>query len=213
MSDIPGNYFDAYKGSDPFLFTSYAHKDSEIVYSIINSLHDMGYNIWYDAPGYVIETSSKAGEPIDLSVNDRVVAKGKVVVIDESFGVRIIEIFKEKFKQIISGKNPIEIASDSHNTLNNAEPKHNEAPNIKSNIEQILDVPMAVTIEIGKTVKSIKDILEFAPGSILELDRLAGEPVDILANNKYCAKGEVVVVDEYFGVRITEIVHLPALKD
>ncbi len=405
MNNIPGNYFDTYKGTDPYLFISYAHKDSEIVYPIINSLHDWGYNIWYDegidpgnewpdeianalekctffivfisnnsvnsknvldeinfaldekkpflaihiqetkvpaglrlrtgstqaimkyrmenglflkkltkvidgkglraivqtepqalsldgeeladkvnpppisdvkpkraesgslepgrnqegsidvqpkelpekiqnkksidtvlevrlavkaildktvlpireilnySPGYVIQTGRKAGEPIDISVNERVIAKGEIVVIDESFGVRITEIFKEKFKQNISEKDPVEIASDSHNTLNKAEPKHHEAPEIKSNIELILDVPMVVTIEIGKTIKYIKDILEFAPGSILELDKPAGEPVDINVNNKNCARGEVVVVEEYFGVRITEIIHLPALKD
>lgn len=74
-----------------------------------------------------------------------------------------------------------------------------------ANIGLILDVPLQVTVELGRTSKSIKEILELTNGSIVELDRLAGEPVDIMVNGKYLAKGEVVVIDENFGVRITDI--------
>ncbi|HHY79313.1 MAG TPA: flagellar motor switch phosphatase FliY [Thermoanaerobacter sp.] len=77
----------------------------------------------------------------------------------------------------------------------------------KENLDLILDVPLTITVELGKTKKLIKDILELSEGSIIELDKLAGEPVDILANGKYIAKGEVVVIDENFGVRIIDIVH------
>jgi flagellar motor switch protein FliN len=77
----------------------------------------------------------------------------------------------------------------------------------KKNISLIMDVPLQVTVELGRTSKLIKDILEFGPGSIIELDKLAGEPVDILVNGKAIAKGEVVVIDESFGVRITDILH------
>lgn len=75
-----------------------------------------------------------------------------------------------------------------------------------ANIGLILDVPLQVTVELGRTKKSIKDILELSNGSIVELDKLAGEPVDIHVNGKLLAKGEVVVIDENFGVRITDIV-------
>lgn len=75
-----------------------------------------------------------------------------------------------------------------------------------ANIGLILDVPLQVTVELGRTKKRIRDILELANGSIIELDKLAGEPVDILVNGKLLAKGEVVVIDENFGVRITDIV-------
>lgn len=75
----------------------------------------------------------------------------------------------------------------------------------KHNISLIMDVPLQVTVELGRTQRLIKDILEFSPGSIIELDKLAGEPVDILVNGKHIAKGEVVVIDESFGVRITDI--------
>lgn len=75
-----------------------------------------------------------------------------------------------------------------------------------ANIGLILDVALQVTVELGRTKKSIKEILELTNGSIVELDKLAGEPVDIQVNGKLLAKGEVVVIDENFGVRITDIV-------
>lgn len=76
----------------------------------------------------------------------------------------------------------------------------------QENIDLIKDVPLEVTVELGRTSKSIKDILEFAPGTIVELNKIAGEPIDILVNGKNVAKGEVVVIEESFGVRITEII-------
>ena len=76
----------------------------------------------------------------------------------------------------------------------------------KENMDLLLDVPLEVTAELGKTSKSIKEILEFTPGTIIELNRLAGEPIDVIVNGKYIAKGEVVVIEEAFGIRVTEIV-------
>lgn len=76
----------------------------------------------------------------------------------------------------------------------------------KENIDLIMDVPLEVTVELGRTSKTIKDILEFAPGTIIELNKIAGESVDVLVNGKNVAKGEVVVIEENFGVRITEII-------
>ena len=76
----------------------------------------------------------------------------------------------------------------------------------QENIGLIKDVPLEVTVELGRTTKSISDILDFSPGTIIELDRIAGEPIDVLVNGKFVAKGEVVVVEESFGVRITEII-------
>lgn len=75
------------------------------------------------------------------------------------------------------------------------------------NIGLLMDVPLQITVELGRTTKKIKEILEFGQGSIIELDKLAGEPVNILVNGKHIAKGEVVVIDESFGVRITDIIH------
>lgn len=74
------------------------------------------------------------------------------------------------------------------------------------NIGLIMDVPLEVTVELGRTRKSISEILDFAPGTIIELDKIAGEPIDVLVNGKFVAKGEVVVIEESFGIRVTEII-------
>jgi flagellar motor switch protein FliN/FliY len=81
-------------------------------------------------------------------------------------------------------------------------------PHEAGNIGLIMDVSMEMTVELGRTRKLIKEILGMGEGTIIELDKLAGEPVDILVNHKLIAKGEVVVIDENFGVRVTEIVSL-----
>ena len=77
----------------------------------------------------------------------------------------------------------------------------------KEKIDLILDVPLDITVELGRTKKQIREILQFGIGTIVELDKLAGEPVELLVNGKFIAKGEVVVIDESFGVRITDIVN------
>ncbi len=73
-------------------------------------------------------------------------------------------------------------------------------------LDFILDLPLEVSVEIGRTKMQIKDLLKLTQGSIIELDRIAGEPVDIYVNGKLMAKGEVVVVNDRFGVRVTEII-------
>lgn len=75
----------------------------------------------------------------------------------------------------------------------------------QENIDLIMDVPLEVTVELGRANKSIKEILDFSPGTILELNKLAGEPVDVLVNGKFVARGEVVVIEENFGIRLVEI--------
>jgi len=85
----------------------------------------------------------------------------------------------------------------------------NNSQNIQgepNNLNLLLDIPLQVTVELGRTKRSVKEILELSPGSIIELDKLAGEPVDILVNNRLIAQGEVVVIDENFGVRVTDII-------
>lgn len=76
-----------------------------------------------------------------------------------------------------------------------------------NNLDVLFDIPLQVTVELGRTSRSVKEILELGAGSIIELDKLAGEPVDILINNRPIAKGEVVVIDENFGVRVTNILN------
>ncbi|MCT8139831.1 flagellar motor switch phosphatase FliY [Anaerobacillus sp. CMMVII] len=92
---------------------------------------------------------------------------------------------------------PVAFSSFESPSLNDVEAK---------NLNMLLDIQLQVTVELGRTKRSIKEILELSQGSIIELDKLAGEPVDILVNDKLIAKGEVVVIDENFGVRVTDIV-------
>ena len=75
-----------------------------------------------------------------------------------------------------------------------------------SPIDLIADIPVRVTVELGKARKSVSEILALTAGAVVELDKMAGEPVDILVNGKLIAHGEVVVIDENFGVRITDII-------
>jgi flagellar motor switch protein FliN len=89
--------------------------------------------------------------------------------------------------------------------FSNFEPYHLQETEAK-NLDMLLDIPLQVTVELGRTKRSVKEILELTPGSIIELDKLAGEPVDIHINNRLIAKGEVVVIDENFGVRVTDII-------
>lgn len=86
-------------------------------------------------------------------------------------------------------------------------PLHQDAGGaVPANLELILDIPVRVTVELGRTRKTIGEVLNMTPGSVVELEKMAGEPVDVLVNGKLMARGEVVVIDESFGVRITEIV-------
>jgi len=74
-----------------------------------------------------------------------------------------------------------------------------------SSLDLVLDVPLSATVELGRTRMVIRDILGLGPGSVVELDKLAGEPADLLVNGRPLARGEIVVIDENFGIRITEI--------
>ncbi len=74
------------------------------------------------------------------------------------------------------------------------------------NLDFILDIPLKVTVELGRTAVMIKDLLQLGQGSVLELDKLAGEPLEILVNGKLVAKGEVVVVNEKFGIRLVDVI-------
>jgi flagellar motor switch protein FliN/FliY len=81
-----------------------------------------------------------------------------------------------------------------------------EASGAPKNIEFLLDIPMNVSVYIGSAKMAIRDLLQLAQGSVIELDKLAGEPMDVMVNNKLVARGEVVVVNEKFGIRLTDVV-------
>ena len=77
---------------------------------------------------------------------------------------------------------------------------------VKRDIDFLLDIPVEVSVQLGTTKMMIKEILQLGQGSVIELEKLAGEPMEILANNRTVARGEVVVVNEKFGVRLTDII-------
>ncbi|MCP9439180.1 MAG: flagellar motor switch protein FliN [Nitrospira sp.] len=81
-----------------------------------------------------------------------------------------------------------------------------ETTGAPKNIEFLLDIPMNVSVYVGSTKMAIRDLLQLAQGSVIELDKLAGEPMDVMVNNKLVARGEVVVVNEKFGIRLTDVV-------
>lgn len=123
-------------------------------------------------------------------------------------------IIQENEMEVQLNKEPV----SSTNRLNQVDPSsirpaafssfdQTSTPSVETqNLDLLLDIPLSVTVELGRTKQAIRDILNLSTGSIVELDKLAGEPVDILVNNKLIAKGEVVVIDENFGVRVTDII-------
>lgn len=84
---------------------------------------------------------------------------------------------------------------------------HSPRPGLEVNgIELLMDVPLRVSVELGRTRLSVRQVLDLQTGAVVELDRMAGDPVDVLVNDRLMARGEVVVVDDKFGIRITEII-------
>jgi flagellar motor switch protein FliN len=83
----------------------------------------------------------------------------------------------------------------------------------RGNLDVLLHVPLSVTAELGTCHMSVAEVLKLAAGSIIELDRLAGGPIDLMVNNKLIARGEVVAVDENFGVRVTELISRPPISN
>lgn len=105
---------------------------------------------------------------------------------------------QNKKEQAVTSQNiqPVQFSSFDDSPAANTEP---------NNLNMLMDIPLQVTVELGRTKRTVKEILGVSQGSIIELDKLAGEPVDILVNDKLIAVGEVVVIDENFGVRVTDI--------
>jgi flagellar motor switch protein FliN len=155
-------------------------------------------------------------------MNNPEISKAEISML---LGVPIDEAKSETFEEVHS--DPMEEAAmeeEFHSMNQSNEENHSKNPSPKiqpvqfsnfdenppqhsepSNLDMLLDIPLQVTVELGRTKRIVKEILEISPGSIIELDKLAGEPVDILVNNKLIAVGEVVVIDDNFGVRITDI--------
>jgi flagellar motor switch protein FliN/FliY len=112
------------------------------------------------------------------------------------------EISQEQKQQSPIKEKPIEVQQAAFQPLES----QGNTEVVPKNIDLIMDVPLQISVVLGRTKKKIKDILNLGTGSLIELDKLAEEPVEILVNGKKVAYGEVVVIDENFGVRITGIV-------
>lgn len=124
-------------------------------------------------------------------------------IYDESISMKDVE-------KISYNANSNEIKKQEHINIRRAEFKsfdENKKIEYNEGIDLIQEIPVEITVELGRTTKKISEILEFGPGTVIELDKLVGEPLEIFANGKFIAKGEVVVIDDNFGVRITDVVN------
>lgn len=142
------------------------------------------------------------------------------------------ELSQDQIDALMSGTSPFDLGEDTEEdekdsssedktdfaSVLNGEPEKKEKPAKKparpisssgdngDNLELLLDVSMTLTVELGRARRSVKDVLSYGEGSIVELEKLSGETVDILVNGRLIARGEVVVIDETYGVKIVEIV-------
>lgn len=153
------------------------------------------------------ETGEEAGAEPQGDQPEKVVNEGDASEDDaESAMLAMLEDLPEEGNQ--AGVDDINFDSAPETKVSNVEFQHLSEPASKNesrNIDMLLDVNLPIAIELGRTKMSISDILALGPGSVVELNKLAGEPVDLLVNQKVVAKGEVVVIDENFGVRITQL--------
>jgi flagellar motor switch protein FliN/FliY len=140
-------------------------------------------------------------EPVRAAEPARVEGQVKPQEIQRQERVSYEEPQSTYYQEPVRQQPPVEVQKASFQPLGNA-----AASTVPKNIDLILDVPLEISVVLGRTKKNIKDILSLGTGSLIELDKLAEEPVEILVNGKRVAYGEVVVVDENFGVRITSIV-------
>ena len=108
---------------------------------------------------------------------------------------------KEAVKEKEDGVRGKDVQQHEFNDL-----KGEDKQTVSRDIEFLLDIPVEITVQLGMTGMLIKELLQLGQGSVIELDKLAGEPMEILANNRLVARGEVVVVNEKFGVRLTDII-------
>lgn len=194
------------KGSDEDVFVRVAFnlKIGDLIDSIIFQLIPLDF-----AKDLVNQLLEPVEEPInqETTTNDMNIAQQSDISITQT------EVETAQMEQSTSTQSEPQhignhIAPDStiqHAAFEAFEPTPLNQTN-KRNLDMLLDVPLSVTVELGRTKQTVEDILELTQGAIIELDKLAGEPVDVLVNNKLIAKGEVVVIDENFGVRVTDIV-------
>ncbi len=215
-------------GSQPAEIMSELHFSAyrEVVQQLLESLDN----------GIRNSTTNKSLELVDISLFDSSLSKSTLFLKENNlivitFGIFIQGLLSSEIMfcipdlvasslfinkesealQVLSGTNDEFILENKKKIAGGVVLENNDSVvtnrPLEGNIGLLLDVPLKMTVELGRTTKLVKEILALAPGSVVELDKLAGEAVDILINEKLIAKGEVVVIDENFGVRITEILN------
>ncbi|MDX9754782.1 MAG: flagellar motor switch protein FliN [bacterium] len=156
---------------------------------------------------YSIQSGSISG-PVYQIIPRNLLHSMAAVEPEESFDTEeIIHDFGSPSSALPIMEQPAHFAPPSKGTQQHHAPHPGLNVDI-TNLDLILDIQLEVKVELGRTHRKIREVLELGPGSVVELNRLAGEPVDILVNDKLFAKGEVVVIDENFGVRITDILSI-----
>ncbi len=166
-----------------------------------------------DSPDVIPDNSSEAAEGSEIAGDDMPPPDSGESdnLLDQS---DIDKVLKENGADEDNSDIPFDVPADNIGGLSEPEVKQADFQQLSAgspegepkNIELLMDVELPISIELGKTTMNIADILGLAPGSIVELDKLVGEPVDLLVNQRCVAKGEVVVVEENFGLRITQLV-------
>lgn len=156
-----------------------------------------------ESPDKEVDTSSKVKEPTTQKENPVTPSQREQTDTQQSLPDQVEQPMATEPQHIGAKFN-------ANSTIQSASFSEFEQPNLteqgQQNLDMLLDIPLKVTVELGRTTKRVEDILDLSQGSIVELDKLAGEPVDVLVNNKLIAQGEVVVIDENFGVRVTDII-------
>lgn len=209
------------------------HKDAigELFNQVMGAFtNNMGSErgVQISAGNVVVNEFDLDSPPLDISSLDMLITSLKVdgfedswiaLLIPNSLTEQIVEAIGNNTSALSSSSNGVGLnmselddlsrvtsfeSSDGRFTETNLAGQPVNAP--QENIGMLLDIELDVSIELGRSILSIKRVLELAPGSVVELDRLAGEPVDLMVNNKIVAKGEVVVIDENFGIRIVSLV-------
>lgn len=194
---------------------------AEKCYTSVSNFVDKDVKVTEPQPSEVVDTKTSLKDI--FTDNQKIVKVDFKFVIAETVDSKMSLILNEQQANDFSStfneeeeqdEQPVISQSGTTNSYYNAQPTQHVGvggsvpqENKSTNLDVILNVPLQVSVEMGKTKKQIKDILEFVPGSIIELDKPASSPVDVCINGKLIAKGDVVAVDEYYGIKISEIIN------
>lgn len=192
----------------------------EMVESLLNPQQTVGPELTEVSPSEYLEKEASSSQTVhqEQQQNKTMQQRQQSIPVQQSVSQQDQAVYDQQMgnyqqSPMMPANNGPQHIGGGQTNLANVQPavfssfdQPNLQPQETSNLNMLLDIPLNVTVELGRTKRSVKDILELSTGSIIELDKLAGEPVDILINNKLIAKGEVVVIEENFGVRVTDII-------